>query len=436
MSALRAPAGAAGQEGALGAWTAVRVIAGREIAVKLRDKAFLGSTVFMLLLVTAATVIPVLLSQQTPSYRIAVQGDGAQDVVVLATRLGVEAQDPEIEVPPALALLGSGGLPAADLTAIEVPADGDVERLVRNGDVAAAVVGDELDALRVLGGEGVPDAVDVLVRAAATQLQVAQAAERGGLSEAEVAALTSPPQPSTELLDARPAGAMPPELLVLVFAFLFYISVLTFGMSIAQSVVEEKQSRVVELLVAALPVRWLLTGKVLGNTVMAVGQIVVIVGAGLLGATIAGQGDLLSQVLGASGWFILFFLLGFVMLACLWAVAGSLASRVEDLQSTTVVMQVLVIVPFFAAVFSMDSSSTQRLLSYVPFTAPLLMPARVVLGHTEPWEPVLSAVIVLLTAVVFVVLGARLYEGSVLHTSHRLKAVQAWRAARADARRR
>ena len=92
------------QQSSFGAWTAVRVIAGREIAVKLRDKAFLGSTVFMLLLVTAATVIPVLLSQQTPAYRIAVQGEAAQDVLVLATRLGVEAQDPAIEVPPALAL--------------------------------------------------------------------------------------------------------------------------------------------------------------------------------------------------------------------------------------------------------------------------------------------------------------------------------------------
>lgn len=412
------------------AWTAIRVVAGREITVKLRDKAFIGSTIFMLLLVTAATLIPVLISQQTPQLRVAVQGAAAQETVALAAELGVGAQDPATEVPPVLALLGAGGLPPADITTVEVEEGADLERLVRNGDVSAVVVGEDVTALEVIGAESVPNEVDVLVRAAATQLQVARAAELAGLEPEQVAALTSPAPPRTRLLDAQPAGSMPPEFLVLVFAFLFYISVLTFGMSIAQSVVEEKQSRVVELLVAALPVRWLLAGKVVGNTVMAVGQIVVIVGAGLIGATIAGEGQLLGQVLGASGWFVLFFVLGFVMLACLWAVAGSLASRVEDLQATTVFMQVLVIVPFFAAVFAIEPGPTQRVLSYIPFTAPLLMPARVVLGNAAPWEPWLAAGIVAGTAVLFVLLGARLYEGSVLHTSSRLKAVQAWRSAR------
>src|SRR5690606_16117129 len=113
----------------------------------------------------------------------------------------------------------------------------------------------------------------------------------------------------------------------------------------------------------------------IGNTVMAVGQIVLIVGGGLAGAMLAGHGAVLQQVVAASGWFVLFFLLGFVMLAGLWAVGGSLASRVEDLQSTTVLMQVLVIVPFFAAIFAIEPGPTQTMLSYVPFTAPLLMPA-------------------------------------------------------------
>ena len=414
----------------MSAWGAIRVIAGREVSVKLRDKAFIGSTVFMLVLVTAATLIPVLIQQRVPSIRVAVQGSAAVDVVDLATQLGHDAQDSGTALPPALAVFGEGGLPAADVTSVEVEPGRDVEQLVRDGDVAAAVVGEDPTALTVLGAQGVPDELDVLLRAASSELQIQQAAADAGLSADQVAALTSPVMPSTRLLQARPTGEVPPELLVLVFAFLFYLSVLTFGMSIAQSVVEEKQSRVIELLVAALPVRWLLAGKVIGNTVMALGQIVVILGAGLAGATMAGQGEIVRQVLGASGWFVAFFLLGFVMLACLWAVAGSLASRIEDLQATTVVMQVLVIVPFFAALFTMDPGPLQRVLSYVPFTAPLLMPARVVLGNAAPWEPVVSALVVLATGIVFVLIGARLYEGSLLHTSSRLKALQAWRASR------
>ena len=410
------------------AWSAIRVVANREIAVKLRDKAFIGSTIFMLLIVIAATVIPVLLSQQVPSVRVAVQGAAAEQVIDLAAELGVQAQNDDA-APAPVALLGVGGLPAADITSVAVEPGVDMGLLLRDEDVGAVLIGDELTGLRLVGLQSVSTELETLVTAASSELQVAEAAERGGLSPEEVAAITQPTPPVTELLDLRPEGTMPPEFLVLVFAFLFYLSVLTFGMSIAQSVVEEKQSRVVELLVAAMPVRWLLAGKVIGNTIMAVGQVVVIVGAGLLGAVVAGQGELVSQILGASGWFVLFFLLGFIMLACLWAVGGSLASRIEDLSSTTAVMQVLVIVPFFAAIFLTEPSSTQRLLSYVPFTAPLLMPARVVLGTAEPWEPYVAAAIVLATAVLFVALGAKLYAGSVLHTSGRLKAAQAWRGA-------
>ena len=405
--------------------TTVRVVAAREIAVKLRDKAFLWTTVLMLLLVTLATVLPVLLTQQVPELRVAVQGEAAEAVAALAADLGALALGEATGLLP-VALLGGGGLPAADLSSVTVEPGVDVGRLLRDEDVSAALLGDDLAGLRLVGLRDVPFELETLVTAASSELQVAEAAADGGLSAEQVAALTQPEPPALELLEPRAAGTMPPELLVLVFAFLFYLSVLTFGTSIAQSVVEEKQSRVVELLVAAMPVRWLLAGKVLGNTVMAVGQVVVIVGAGLLGALVAGQGQLVRQLGGSSGWFVLFFLLGFVMLSCLWAVGGSLASRVEDLSSTTALMQILVIVPFFAAVLPIDDG-TRRILSYVPFTAPLLMPARIVHGEVEPWEPAVAAVLVLVTAAAFVLLGARLYAGSVLHTSGRIKAAQAWR---------
>lgn len=407
------------------AWSTVRVVAGREIAVKLRDKAFLWTTAFMLLLVTAATVLPVLLSQQVPEPRVAVQGDAAEAVIELAAQLGAEAQDaPEAATP--MALLGLGGLPPADVTWVTVEPGVDIGRLLDNEDVAAAVLGDELDDIRLIGLREVSTELETLVTAAASELQVAESAADGGLSPEQVQAITQPTPPRVVLLEPRAEGTMPPQLLALLFAFLFYLSVLTFGTSIAQSVVEEKQSRVVELLVAAIPVRWLLAGKVLGNTIMAAGQVVVIVGAGLVGAVVAGQGALVTQLVDSAGWFVLFFLLGFVMLSCLWAVGGSLASRVEELSSTTALMQILVIVPFFAAVLPIDEG-TRTLLSYVPFTAPLLMPARIVLGTAEGWEAAIAAVLVLATAAAFVWLGARLYAGSVLHTSGRLKAAQAWR---------
>jgi hypothetical protein len=135
------------------------------------------------------------------------------------------------------------------------------------------------------------------------------------------------------------------------FALLFFLTTFLFGMAIAQSVVEEKQSRIVEILVAAVPVRVLLAGKVLGNTALALGQIALFVAVGLAGASVAGQSGLVSLLLRSSLSFLIFFLLGFLLLACLWAAAGALANRQEDLQATTMPLQVLVFVPFFAAAY-------------------------------------------------------------------------------------
>jgi len=393
--------------------TLIRTIAGREISVKLRDKGFIASTIFFLVVIVAATVIPVILRDQTHDYTLAVVGDRAAAVAKVAA--GLHSSADSAAAPNATVTVS----PAADRAAAEA--------LVRGGKADAALVSDGA-ALALIGKDAVTDDLVALAQAAAAQVDIAQVAVEAGLSPDQVQRIAAPTPPTVELLNAQPERAVPPILLVIIFGFLFYFSVLTFGVSIAQSVVEEKQSRVVELLVAAVPVRWLLAGKVLGNTALAVAQVTLIVGVGLAGAGIAGQSKVISQVLGASGWFLVFFLLGFLMLACLWAVAGSLASRVEDLQSTTMVMQVTVMVPFFATLFVTEPGRTQQVLSYIPFTAPLMMPARVINGTAQVWEPWVAAGIVLATAALFVALGARLYEGSVLRTSNRTGLIQAWRS--------
>lgn len=393
----------------------IRTIASREIWVKLHDKGFIASTIFFLLIIVGATVIPIMISQQSHDYRLAVVGDQATAVVTTAAGLHTSAS--------------SGDVPKVTLTASSAADRAAAEALLRGGKADAALVADGT-SLTLIGKDAVPDDLVILVKAAAAQTDVSRVAAEAGLSSDQVRQLVAPTPPKVDLLNAHPDRAVPPILLVMIFGFLFYFAVLTFGISIAQSVVEEKQSRVVELLVAAVPVRWLLAGKVLGNTVLAVAQVTLIVGVGLAGAALAGQSALISQVAGASVWFLVFFLLGFLMLACLWAVAGSLASRVEDLQSTTMLMQATVMVPFFASIFVTEPGRVQEVLSYIPFTAVLLMPARVINGTAASWEPWVAAGIVLATAALFVVLGARLYEGSVLHTSNRTRLVQAWRSAR------
>ncbi|WP_228373190.1 ABC transporter permease [Demequina silvatica] len=387
-----------------------RLVAGREISVKLHDRGFLISTAVFLLVIIGSIAVPALFFSDPPQLRVATTAE-ARPVAELAASLGAAEERPP-------------GVPEADITVVDA------------SDPVAALDDPEVDAslsiedgtVVITARDGVDGDLETLVTAASSTLAVEEAAAAADLTDAEVAALVAPPAPAVTLLEPEPDYAVPPQVLIMVFGFLFYFVVLTFGISISQSVVEEKQSRVVELLVAAVPVRWLLAGKVLGNSIMAIGQVALMLAAGLIGASLTGSGDIVEQALGASGWFLAFFVVGFLMLACLWAVAGSLASRIEDLQSTTLYMQLAVMVPFFAALFVTDEGPARVFLSYFPLTAPLLMPSRLVTGDAAAWEPWVALILVLLTAAVLVRIGARLYAGSVLHTSARIKVLAAWQA--------
>lgn len=200
-----------------------------------------------------------------------------------------------------------------------------------------------------------------------------------------------------------------------------------FGMAIAQSVVEEKQSRVVEILVSAVPLRQLLVGKVLGNVAMAVVQLVLFVTVGLVGMAFTSYATQLGVVAASAGWFVVFFLVGFGALACLWAVAGSLATRNEDLQSTTPVLTTILMVAMFVGLLG---EGTVRVVgSYVPVVSTISMPQRLLAGQAAWWEPLVSLAVTLAFAAGTVAVSERLYRRSILHTNRRLRIREALRSA-------
>ncbi|WP_305782837.1 ABC transporter permease [Symbioplanes lichenis] len=336
---------------------AAKLVAAREVRVKLRDKTFLFSTAFFLIVTIGSFVIPSLLN------------GGPTKVAV--------------SLPAAVAPLQS-----ADFEVTAVPDDAAAEKLVRDGDVAAAVV----SGPRVLAMDDAPS--DVV----------------GALSVA----------PPVQLLDPEAIDPALDYLVPFALAFLFFITSFTFGMQIAQSVTEEKQTRIVEILVSSVPVRALLAGKVAAMTLLAFGQIALIAIVAIVGVRV---GDMDTEVVGRLGptiaWFLPFFILGFVMLATLWAGVGALAARQEDLAGTSTPLQMIVMLPMFAVVFLSDNDAVIRILSYVPLSSPMAMPIRLFRGDAAVWEPIVALVILAATAAVFLALGSRIYEGSLLRTNGR-----------------
>ena len=126
----------------------------------------------------------------------------------------------------------------------------------------------------------------------------------------------------------------------------------------------------------------------------------------------------------------MFFLFGFILLASLFAAAAAMVSRQEDIGSTTTPLTMLIMAPYFLVIFFNDNPTVLAIMSYVPFSAPVGMPMRLFLGEAQWWEPLLSLAILIATCVAAILVGARIYENSLLRMGARVKLREALRADR------
>jgi len=358
----------------IGFWRATGLIAEREINSQLRSKSFIISTVITLLLVIGGIIVSSFLGGRVESTRIAVVGDVPAAVLAVETLEPVEAAD-----------------------------RAEAERLVRDAEVAAAVLPDAGElGYSLLALDRVPQEV--------------------------VAALSVSPE--VELLE--PAPATEPLRFIISFAFgiVFMMAALGSGAMIMQNTVQEKQSRVVEILLAAVPARALLAGKILGNSVIGVGNAAAIAAAAAIGLAVTGQGQLLDLLSAPMVWFVVFFIFGFVLVASIFAAGASLVSRLEDTGSVMIPAMMLVMIPYFGVVFLNDSPVAMTVLSYVPFSAPVGMPVRLFFGEALWWEPLISLALLAAATAAVMLVASRIYANSLLRMGSRVPLREALRSGR------
>ncbi len=311
------------------------------------------------------------------------------------------------------------------LTVLPTVFGGDDPKVAVVGSAAQVVQGKPLDVREVADVRAAED----LIRA--DEVEAAIVPDGSGI---KVLALNDPPTevisqlvaaPPVELLDPSAVSSDQRFVVVLVFGLVF----LMFGMggaAIAQSTVTEKQTRIVEILVSTVPVKALLAGKIVGHVILTMGQVVVLALTAPIALRIAGQQELLAVVAPALGWFVPFLCLGFVLVSSLWAVAGALVSRQEDLGSTMGLVMLAVMGPYFGVQFFFDNPAVLGVLSFVPFTAAVAMPVRMFAQQAAPWEALVSLGVLAATVVVILLVASRLYTGSLLQTGGRVKLARAW----------
>jgi len=285
---------------------------------------------------------------------------------------------------------------------------------------------------------GARDATAARIQQAATFLAVQDRLTRAGLTQAQQSQVFTPPTFSVSATNPTTSADTQSETekntnrgLAYILDILLYTTIIVYGMWIAGGVVEEKSNRIMEIMINAATPTQLMAGKILGIGAAALTQYLCITIPGAV--ALAAQGRIAQALLGersgaaaaldltglsatAVGAFLGFFILGFLLYAALYAAAGSLVSRQEEVQQIAAPMQMALIGSFFAALFALGKpdATVTRVLAFVPFCSPLVMLTRVLVGHPAPWEVALSVAILAASIAFFVTLAARIYRIGVL----------------------
>jgi ABC-2 type transport system permease protein len=217
-----------------------------------------------------------------------------------------------------------------------------------------------------------------------------------------------------------------------VAVLVLYGQLLTYGFWVASGVVEEKSSRVIELLLAAIRPQQLLAGKVLGLGLLGLGQLLLVAAFGVITAGVSGALDVNAALVGTVALSLGWFVLGYAFYASAFAVAGALVPRVEELQSTTTPLTMTIVVSLLLgfAVNQKPDGTLAHVTAFLPTTAPITMPSRMILGAAPAWEVVASAAITILATLALIPLAGRIYAAVVLRTGSAVKLSEALRLAR------
>lgn len=393
---------------ALSSWRAISLIAKREFVVQVRKKSFLVSNAIVLLVIVGGIV----------GFSIFAGGDDTVD----RTNVG---------------LVGDQAL-SSTLTTVgdQLGTPVDVREIANVDDARAQVGAGEVDVALVPGAGGsvtavAEDTIDPTLRSVLDAAVAADAQNTAlqnlGVDPAALAADTAGATVTVESLE--PDDPQQGQRLILSFiaVTLLYAQIITFGMYVAMGVVEEKSSRVVELLLSTVRPLQLLWGKVLGIGAVGLVQLTAYGAAGLAAGVGTGAltvtGAAVSVFASTLGWFVL----GFAFFAVLYAAGGSMVSRQEDVNSTTMPLLILILAMFMSAFYSIGEpdGTLSNVLSWIPPFSAIMMPLRIAAGVAPLYQIVGTIVLMVVTTAVFAVLAAKVYQRSIL----RIGKTVSWREA-------
>lgn len=373
-------------------WAIIAAVLRRELNARLLTPSYLWSTIAF---AAVAFLTPAVLHR----------GDNEAPVIAVTPEVAVQTS-----------LLESGSQGAWSIR--EVADNAEAEALVANGTI---------DAFLTSAADGGWSLVSAETLNPGLQNSLQTLLETKALTDSAIEAGASPDQ----LAEAVSGATVTPVLLdqivdmsTLLFALgvglVTVFIVLLWGATMAADVVQEKTTRVVEILLATLRPWQLLAGKILAITTIGILQVAAVILSTWAGLELFGDGISLEgipvevMVVG-----VISILIGVPLLCSFMAAMAARVDHPDDVSTATQPVYLLLMVPFAAVVFlafEMPKSTVMAVLAYLPVTNIFAMPVIVAVDDVEPWQLLASLVIALLTLVVAIILAGRIYSNSILRT--------------------
>ena len=376
----------------------VRLVAAREIRERVRGRIFRVGTIIILLVVAGAIVIPVLHKSSTSAEKAAIVG-GDRAALERLVRAEADRVGATVEFVPEVSVSAAQG----DL---------------RRGTLDLAVV----DGRRIVVGQAIDptDGSDTsnLVDAVSVALGVEQSYRAAGITPTQIQQLNSTkPVPVQSLEPAAKTHTVNGASVIGVI--LVFVMLTQYTTWILMGVMQEKASRVVEVLLATMRPIQLLSGKVLGIGLVAMGQAATVLVFALILAEAVGSSVLHGAEPVALAAALVWLLLGYAFYCWVYAAAGSMAERQDQVQTLALPLSLPMIVGYVIALTAASSGSAStfvKALAYFPPTAPFAMPVLVGLDQVQWWGFAISVLVTLASTVVVARVASGIYLRAVLRT--------------------
>lgn len=385
-------------------------LARRDFVERARSRAFLISLLITVgLALTVGPLIALVSGDPDPAV-IGIVGDAPQGIEV---ELEARASDLQIEV-----------------TTTRFTSQDAGEAALETDDADVLVV----DGAQLVWKEEAGSRLSAVVTGAFATIERRQVAEELGLEPDQVGRLLSPTAMTNRVLQAPEPEEAPREVAAFVGLMVLYIAILMFGQFVLMGVMEEKQNRVIEVVLSRVRPVQVLSGKVIGIGLLGLVQVVVLGGAALVAVSVIDITDVDVSSIGIEifAGVVLWFLLGYAFYSMLYGAVGATITRQEDVQGAALI-PVLMILPgfFFGQITAQDPDVLiAEFASLFPLWSPMVMPVRAAVDVVPLWEVALAALLVVASTYGLARLGGRIYAGAILELGRRVKLRDAWSAAR------